>query len=228
MPQPPAPVPSTPSAVRSARPSTKQRLRHHALDLIASEGVQALSVRTLCRSMGIRESSFYAHFPSKEALLEELLQQAGAEAPSRIADGLADAGLPLAEYVHQLVQQLVALWTQPDGRKLRVLLEAEASRVPALRDRFNAGILAMIDAVGDSLGRYVRDGTLAAHGAPRVLAWSLVAPVAAMRFSLFANGASEAHVAEGAQLAAAHAEAWVRAHAIGAHPIGANSTGGAT
>ncbi|MFO0093834.1 MAG: TetR/AcrR family transcriptional regulator, partial [Gemmatimonadaceae bacterium] len=67
-------MPSTPSAVRSARPSTKQRLRHHALDLIASEGVQALSVRTLCRSMGIRESSFYAHFPSKEALLEELVQ----------------------------------------------------------------------------------------------------------------------------------------------------------
>jgi AcrR family transcriptional regulator len=221
-------MPSTPSAVRSARPSTKQRLRHHALDLIASEGVQALSVRTLCRSVGIRESSFYAHFPSKEALLEELLQQAGAEAPSHIAEQLADAGLALDAYVHQLVRQLVALWTQPEGRKLRVLLETEASRAPALRDRFNAGILAMIDAVGASLDRYVREGALAAHGAPRVLAWSLVAPVAAIRFSLFANGASEAHVAEGAQLAAAHTEAWVRAHAIGASAIEASAAGGAT
>jgi AcrR family transcriptional regulator len=213
-------VPATSSTVEPARPSTRQRLRHHALDLIADQGVRALSVRTLCRSVGIRESSFYAHFPSKEALLDELLEQAGAEAPSRIADGLADAGLPLAEYVRQLVQQLVALWTEPDGRKLRVLLEAEASRMPALRDRFNAGILAMIDTVGASLDRYVHDGTLGAHGAPRVLAWSLVAPVAAMRFSLFANGASEAHLAEGVQLAAAHAEAWVRAHATGARTTG--------
>lgn len=214
-------MPSTPSAVASTPPSTRQRLRHQALDLIADRGVQALSVRTLCRSVGIRESSFYAHFPSKEALIEELLEHAGAEAPSRIAEQLDAAELALDEYVRRLIQQLVALWTEPEGRKLRVLLESEASRVPALRDRFNVGVLAMIDLVGASLDRQVQQGTLAEHGTPRVLAWSLVAPVAAMRFSLFANGASDAHVAEGAQLAAAHAEAWLRAHAIGAPRGGA-------
>lgn len=203
------------SATTSAPSSTKERLRLHALDLLAEQGVDALSVRAVCRGVGIRESSFYVHFPSKDALLVDLLEQAGAEAPLRIAERLARARLPLARFVSQLVAELVSLWTDPAGRKLRVLLEAEASRSPALRDRLNHGVLGMIDAVGSVLARHAKTGALAAHGTPRVMAWSLVAPVAAMRFSLFANGASEASVAEGVALATAHADAWVRAHARG-------------
>ncbi|MFY7948329.1 MAG: TetR/AcrR family transcriptional regulator [Gemmatimonas sp.] len=92
---------------------TKERLRTSALDLIADRGMAALSVRSLCRAVGIRESSFYAHFPSKEALLEDLLERAGAEAPLRIAERLAARCLPLRGLVEQLVAELTMLWTEP-------------------------------------------------------------------------------------------------------------------
>lgn len=199
-----------------AEPPTKERLRQRARDLIADHGLRALSIRALCREVGIRESSFYAHFPSKEALLDSLLEDAGAEAPLRIVARLADAPLPVDAFVRQLVEQLVALWTDDNGRKLRVLLEAEASHTPALRDRFNERVLAMIDAVGGVLQHHVTSGALRAVAEPRVLAWSLIAPVAAMRVTLFAHGASADSVTEGVALAQAHAEAWWRAYGVSA------------
>jgi AcrR family transcriptional regulator len=44
-----------------------------ALELIAEQGVQALAVEPLARRMGITKGSFYWHFPSREALLEQAL-----------------------------------------------------------------------------------------------------------------------------------------------------------
>ena len=200
-------------------PPTKERLRTSALDLIADRGMAALSVRSLCRAVGIRESSFYAHFPSKDALLEDLLERAGAEAPLRITERLAARRLPLRSFVEQLTAELTMLWTEPQGRKLRVLLEAEVSRDPAMRERFNARVLEMIDTVGRELQRHVHAGTLAPHAPAPVMAWALVSPIAAMRFSLFAHGTSEQHMAHGVALATALGEAWLRAHAVPEHTV---------
>jgi AcrR family transcriptional regulator len=200
--------------VQRPRSDTKERLRAHALEIIATDGVRALSVRTLCRGVGIRESSFYSHFTGKEALVEELLQHAGADGPMRIAEALAAKALCADAYVRQLTTALTQLWTEAHGRKLRVLLESEAARTPALRHRFNTGVLAMIDLVGQELQRHVAAGALEAHAAPRVLAWSLVAPIGALRFSLFAHGSDDASVAEGIALADAHADAWLRAYGV--------------
>ncbi len=44
-----------------------------ALELIAERGVQALAVEPLARRMGITKVSFYWHFASREALLEQAL-----------------------------------------------------------------------------------------------------------------------------------------------------------
>jgi AcrR family transcriptional regulator len=44
-----------------------------ALDLIAEQGIQALAIEPLARRMGITKGSFYWHFASREALLEQAL-----------------------------------------------------------------------------------------------------------------------------------------------------------
>lgn len=197
--------------------STKERLRQQALDIIATDGLGALSVRTLCRSVGIRESSFYAHFTSKHAFLDELLRSAGADGPLEFAQSLARRSLPLADYTRALADGLVAIWSQPDAQKLRPLLEAETARSRELRTRFNDQILTMIDTVASTLGThgtaYPRLGAVT----PRVLAWSLVAPLAALRSTLLAHGASVAHVHEGHALARAHVNAWLAAYDVLPH-----------
>ena len=44
-----------------------------ALDLIAEQGIGAMAIEPLARRMGITKGSFYWHFSSREALLEQAL-----------------------------------------------------------------------------------------------------------------------------------------------------------
>lgn len=46
-----------------------------ALELLAEQGVQAVAVEPLARRMGITKGSFYWHFSSREALLEQALNR---------------------------------------------------------------------------------------------------------------------------------------------------------
>lgn len=46
-----------------------------ALELIAEQGVQSVAVEPLARRMGITKGSFYWHFSSREALLEQALNR---------------------------------------------------------------------------------------------------------------------------------------------------------
>lgn len=49
--------------------TTKQKLFHAAVELFAKRGYDGASVRDITRGVGIKESSFYNHFASKDELL---------------------------------------------------------------------------------------------------------------------------------------------------------------
>jgi len=52
--------------------STQERLFLSAVYLFSVKGYNAVGIRELCRSVGVKESSFYNHYPSKEDLLEKI------------------------------------------------------------------------------------------------------------------------------------------------------------
>jgi len=58
-----------PRPTSTAGPSTKERILAAALDLFSQRGYTAVSVRDLARAVGIKESSLYNHFSSKEEIL---------------------------------------------------------------------------------------------------------------------------------------------------------------
>lgn len=53
---------------------TKYRILTSAVELFASRGLQATSMRDIAAAVGIKAASIYAHFPSKEALLGEAMK----------------------------------------------------------------------------------------------------------------------------------------------------------
>lgn len=55
---------------------TKQAILDKALELFAVHGYTAVSIRTLARAVGIRESSIYHHYDGKEAIFQALLDRA--------------------------------------------------------------------------------------------------------------------------------------------------------
>lgn len=54
--------------------STRERLIRAAIDIVATEGVAALTTVNVCRRVGIAQSSYYTHFASRDELLRALAE----------------------------------------------------------------------------------------------------------------------------------------------------------
>lgn len=58
--------------------STRERLIRAAIDIVATEGVAALTTVNVCRRVGIAQSSYYTHFASRDELLQALGERGAA------------------------------------------------------------------------------------------------------------------------------------------------------
>ena len=54
---------------------TKEKIREEALNLFAVYGYKAVSIRDICKKVGIKESSLYYHYKNKQALFEAILEK---------------------------------------------------------------------------------------------------------------------------------------------------------
>ena len=54
---------------------TKERILQRALELFADRGFDAVSVRQIVGSLGLTEATLYAHYRSKRALLDAILER---------------------------------------------------------------------------------------------------------------------------------------------------------
>lgn len=54
--------------------STKQKIFDISIDLFSQKGFDAVSVREIARGVGIRESSIYNHYKSKDAIMDSIFQ----------------------------------------------------------------------------------------------------------------------------------------------------------
>ena len=76
--------------------AVKKRAYHHgdlknalvvaALDLIATKGARALSLREVARATGVSHASTYRHFPNKESVLATIAEQGFRELTQRMRD----------------------------------------------------------------------------------------------------------------------------------------------
>lgn len=59
-----------------SEPSTRERLIEAAFAVVAKEGLDAASVKTIAAAAGVTPGLLHYHFPTKDALLEAALRQA--------------------------------------------------------------------------------------------------------------------------------------------------------
>lgn len=52
---------------------TRNKILKISLDLFSKRGYSAVSIRDICKEVGIKESSVYYHFKNKQAIFDELL-----------------------------------------------------------------------------------------------------------------------------------------------------------
>ena len=57
------------------RGNTKQEILEAALELFSVQGFEATSISQIASAVGMRKASLYSHFESKQAILDELVQE---------------------------------------------------------------------------------------------------------------------------------------------------------
>ncbi len=58
--------------MQEIKKTTKEKILDAAVELFAAKGYNAVSIREITRKVGIKESSLYNHYKSKESLLDDI------------------------------------------------------------------------------------------------------------------------------------------------------------
>jgi TetR/AcrR family transcriptional regulator, transcriptional repressor for nem operon len=72
---------------------TRQRVIEVASARFRKDGLDSVGVATLMSDAGLTHGGFYSHFPSKEALIEEVFDAGMEESFKRIAEATKDGGI---------------------------------------------------------------------------------------------------------------------------------------
>lgn len=127
-------------------PSLKERCLDEALRVISENGVDALSLRSVARKLGVSHQAPYKHFASKDALLVEVIRQclrrfalhleASGDGADPIEDmrALGDAYLEYA-LAFPLEYQLMFSTQWPDAAEESAIEEDAKAAFTVLRNR---------------------------------------------------------------------------------------------
>lgn len=102
--------------------NNREKILNVAIKLIAERGYDAVSIRQITREVGIKESSFYNHFASKQGLLKEiftLLQEdldQNRISPEEIKE-LAEK-VTLREFLEYRMNKFLDGWRNETARRL--------------------------------------------------------------------------------------------------------------
>jgi AcrR family transcriptional regulator len=97
------------SARRSEPAASRERILYEAARLFARRGYHATTTRQIAEAVGIRQPSLFHHFPSKHAIVQEILRSDLDEAVPAVEALAADPGLAsvrLYRYLRHDVEHL--------------------------------------------------------------------------------------------------------------------------
>lgn len=190
-------MPKAPGKTRSA-------LLDAALDAFADRGFSGASIREITRVVGVRESAFYAHFPSKRAAYDELFAEGGPTVAVRALDALA--GKPPQTFLPQLAETVIDAWSKPRARKFAAMMMRDAFDSDAQGWKTMQGLIyGVIGLLVERIEAWQREGSIRSDIAAETLAFDFIAPIAMARFIFFNIAAGEAEAARGRALIKAHA-----------------------
>ena len=92
----------------TANPSTTDRIIHAALNLIANEGLGAVTMRRIAETAGVARQTLYNHYPDVDSIVVAAVERHDEESIRLLESTLAVVDRP-AEKVEQLVRHFVAV-----------------------------------------------------------------------------------------------------------------------
>jgi AcrR family transcriptional regulator len=155
---------------RAQAAGTLRRLHETALLQFAERGFHAVSVRDLTGALGMRPSSLYAHLPSKQHLLGDLIRMGHEEHRDQLRLALLEAGnepfeqLAAVTRAHVRVHATYPLLTRLCNRELGSLLDDDKAVVLSIRLDANRMFIDVVER-GQRLGVFTGEDPMLAVAA---------------------------------------------------------------
>ena len=144
---------------RPAAEGTRGRILLAGLGLFAEHGYHGTSIRDIAAGAAVQSASLYAHFPSKEAILAELVLVGHEEHHARLVSALLESGTDPRDRLAALVRAHVRAHTDYPmlavvaSNEMHALSPAAAAPAVAVRRRSEA-LLAEVLAIGHQQGAF--------------------------------------------------------------------------
>lgn len=123
---------------QSQKAETRDALKQAALACFSEKGMARTRVGDVTTRAGTAAGTFYVHFPSKEALLDELLADFNAGLVSRLLPAWSAAGGDLADQLRASANAFLDHWQEHRGFvEVYVQRAAEGLSLAQLRDGIN-------------------------------------------------------------------------------------------
>jgi AcrR family transcriptional regulator len=147
---------------RASSNGTLRRIYEAALTRFAERGYHGTSVREIADACGIKASSIYAHVPSKERLLHDLIRLGHEEHRDRLRDAVLSAGADPADQLRAVVGAHVRLHAEYPvlatvaNNELHALSPDSAAEITDIRDE---GVRTIMEVIvrGVRLSRFTCD-----------------------------------------------------------------------
>jgi AcrR family transcriptional regulator len=188
--------------------STRSALLDSALDAFAAKGYAGASIREITRAVGVRESAFYAHFPSKRAVYEELFAEAGPPVAARALDALSN--LAPRAFLPRFAGSIIEAWSAPRARKFAAMLmrsafDSEGQGWKAMR----ASIDGALSLLSSRFADWQASGAIRTDVPAQTLAFEFVTTIAMTRFLFFNITAGRAEAARGHAVLKQHVDTFI-------------------
>ena len=107
---------------KGTSPERRQEILAHALALFCEYGVHRVSTRQIARAVGISQPSLYAHFPNRQAIVNEVCEGAFARLTTRMQAVLRPAHGP--EVIQDLARVYIEFGlAEPDAYRVAFMIE---------------------------------------------------------------------------------------------------------
>ncbi len=194
-----------------ARPTggTRSALLDAALDAFAARGYAGASIREITRVVGVRESAFYAHFPGKRAIYDELFADVGPPVAARALDALSADHAP-REFLPRFAASIVESWSTPRARKFAAMMMRDAFDSEAQGWRtLRASIDGVIVLLKERFERWQGANRIRTDVPAETLAFEFIAVIAMTRFIYFNIAAGRTEAARGREVVKRHVETFL-------------------
>jgi TetR/AcrR family transcriptional regulator, transcriptional repressor for nem operon len=141
---------------RPSNPEVRRRLLQAGLDLVHARGFAASGVKDITDAAGVPKGSFYAYFPSKEALAEAILEHYWSDIQTRLLPILDDDGSArerITRFFHALTDDHEA-----EDFLLGCLIGQMSLELSGSSERVRAELLSILDRWDEALTACVRSG----------------------------------------------------------------------